>query len=110
MRYTTILDLRDLPILYKNANVVRVYYHLVLIAGYEDRNKDWARISFRRLAAEMDITLSAAIHAIKMLERYKIITRKQGYIYVRKWLPEPTITKRQNQNVGSVDAHLYKKT
>lgn len=110
MRYTTILDLRDWPLLYKNQNVRLLYLHLVLIARYEDTYKDWAKISIRKLAVDAGLTDSACRHALRVLEKAKIIRRRDGWIWVAKWLKEPTVTKRQSTQVGSITDHLYKKT
>ena len=110
MRYTTILDLRDWPLLYKNPNVRLLYLHLVLIARYEDTYKDWAKISIRKLAVDAGLTYSACRHALRVLEKAKIIRRRDGWICVAQWLKEPTVTKRQSTQVGSITDHLYKKT
>lgn len=110
MRYTTILDLRDWPKLYKNPNCRLIYLHLVLLARYEDTYKDWCHVSFRRLAADVGLTESATRHAIKILEASKLIRRKNGWIWVAKWLKDPTVTPRERKTVGSVTAHEYKKT
>lgn len=102
MRYTTILDLRDWPLLYKNHNVRLLYLHLVLIARYEDTYKDWAKISIRKLAVDSGLTESACRHALKVLEKAKLIRRRDGWIWVAKWLKEPTITPRQRKSVGTI--------
>lgn len=102
MRYTTILDLRDWPALYRNHNVRLVYLHLVLIAGYHDNNRDKACISLRQLSADVGLTLSTIRHALTILERQRIIKRTTGGIMVAKWLKEPTITPRQRKSVGTI--------
>lgn len=98
MRYTTILDLRDWPSLYKNHNIRLVYLHLVFISGYHDYNRDVANISLRRLAADTGITESACRNALAKLEKYRIITRKDSRIMVRKWLENMPITDRPKSN------------
>ena len=102
MRYTTILDLRDWPALYRNHNIRLVYMHLVLIAGYHDNNRDKACISLRQLSADVGLTLSTIRHALTTLERQRIIKRVQGGIMVAKWLKDPTITPRQRKGVGTI--------
>lgn len=102
MRYTTILDLRDWPALYKNHNVRLVYLHLVLIAGYHDDNRDKACISLRQLSADVGLTLSTIRHALEVLERTRIIKRTSNGIMVAKWLKEATITPRQRKRVGTI--------
>ena len=77
MRYTTLIDIRDNPILYRNHNVRLVYLHLVLVAGYHDVNRDIVSASLRVLA------------------KAKLISRRQGRLYVTKWLPEQRTSKRR---------------
>ncbi len=102
MRYTTTLDLSQLPSLYRNHNVRLVYFHLCLKAGYHDDDRDMIAISYRQLAADVGITLSACRHALKALEGSKLIYRKDGFIWVKKWLQEPPITPRKEVSKKSV--------
>lgn len=99
MRYTTIIDLRELPVLYKNANIRLVYFHLVLKSGYHDNDRDQVNSSLRSLAWEIGITVSALRNALDRLEAAQMIKRTPQCIYVRKWLPEQPITPRAKKKI-----------
>lgn len=106
MRYTTIIDLREWPKLYANANIRLVYFHLVLISGYHDQNRDLTHISIRQLAYEAGLTVSATRHALRQLEKVKLIKRQPGTTIVAKWLKEQPISKRQNKLSGAITDHV----
>ena len=94
MRYTTIIDIREIPEVYRNQNVRLLYLHLCLLAGYHDNDRDLVRISVRNLATSSGLTVSATRHAVKILVKWKIL-RVKGSIYrVRKYIEEGTITPR----------------
>lgn len=95
MRYTTLIDLRDYPGLYRNHNVRLVYMHLVLVAGYHDSNRDIVSASLRTMAADIGVSMSALRHALAVLAKVKLIQRRQGRLYVIKWLPEQRVSKRR---------------
>lgn len=95
MRYTTLIDIRDNPSLYRNHNVRLVYLHLVLVAGYHDANRDIVSASLRTLAVDIGVSMSALRHALAVLAKAKLITRRQGRLYVTKWLPEQRTSKRR---------------
>lgn len=94
MRYTTIIDIRELPGVYRNLNARLLYTHLCLAAGYHDDDRDIYRCSIRRLADECGLTVSATRHALKVLENTRLIARAGSAIRVRKWLSERTVTPR----------------
>lgn len=94
MRYTTVIDISEFPMLYRNVNVRLLYFHLCLKAGYHDFDRDICDISVRRLAQEVGITYSATRHALRILEEQRFITYNGNAIMVRKWLQDETITKR----------------
>lgn len=94
MRYTTVIDISKLA-LYRNPNVRLVYFHLCLRVGYHDDDRDMVALSYRQLAAEVGITLSACRHALKILTDHKMVYQRDGIIWVRKWLQEPQITPRK---------------
>lgn len=106
MRYTTIIDLRDWPNIYKNQNTRLIYLHLVLASGYQDYNRDLAAISLRRLAEDCGITFAATRHALGLLEQAKLIKRTEKGIFVAKWLKEKAITPRQKKEEGNITAHV----
>lgn len=96
MRYTTLIDIREWPSLYRNLNVRLVYLHLTLAAGYHDQNRDVIVVSIRQLAADVGITVAATRHALKMLTKVNLIKTNpsKSAILVRKWLSEQTVSKR----------------
>lgn len=94
MRYTPIIDISEQPILYKNLNIRLVYLHMVLKSGYHNYDRDIYNISIRNLANEVGISVSAVRHALDMLQKAKMIVRKDGVYYVRKWVVQQDITPR----------------
>lgn len=94
MRYTTVIDISQIPMVYRNVNARILYYHLAMIAGYHDIDRDLVDISIRRLAMGAGLTVSATRHALGILTRAGLLA-KQGQIYiVKKWVEEQTITTR----------------
>lgn len=94
MRYTTVIDISQIPIVYRNTNARILYYHLAMIAGYHDIDRDLVDISIRRLAMGAGLTVSATRHALGVLTRAGLLS-KQGQIFiVKKWVEEQTITTR----------------
>lgn len=94
MRYTTLIDISEIPIIYRNQNSRLVYLHLALKAGYHDNDRDLTDISIRRLAAEVGLTMSATRHALGILQKFQLI-QKDGTLWrVKKFVLEQTITTR----------------
>ena len=106
MRYTTVIDIREDPVIYRNHNCRILYLHLCLVAGYHDHNRDKVFVSLRNLAADAGITFSACRHAIRILEKRNIIARKNGVIYVRKWLEENKPTARAKKGESDIYANV----
>lgn len=94
MRYTTIIDIREIPEVYKNANVRLLYLHLVLLAGYHDDDRDLARVSIRNLAAQTGLTVSAVRHGLAVLTKWKLLRSRASVHRVRKYIEEGSITPR----------------
>lgn len=94
MRYTTVIDLRDMPEVYRNHNCRLLYLHLALMAGYHDNDRDLVRISIRRLADDCGLTVSATRHAINVLVAAKLLRVKNSVYRVRKYVEEQPITTR----------------
>lgn len=85
MRYTTVIDIREVKECYRNINARMIYLHLALMAGWHDTDRDLADISIRGIAYELNISLSATRHALKLLEKGKLIKRQGTLWWVRKW-------------------------
>lgn len=94
MRYTTVIDISELPEIYRNMTARLIYVHLSLKAGYHDSDRDLVTLSIRRVAAEVGVTVSATRHALHLLERSGLLTREGQVWRVRKWVEEQTITTR----------------
>lgn len=105
MRYTTLIDISEMSILYRNINVRLVYLHLTLKAGYHDTDRDIVDISVRRLSSEVGISISATRHALKVLESSALLRYEGNAIIVKKWLVEDSITPRKQpkKSAKSVD-------
>lgn len=80
MRYTTVIDISEMPSLYKNINVRLLYLHMSLKAGYHEEDRDLLDTSIRRLAAETGLTMAATRHALKMLQQARLVM-KEGPLY-----------------------------
>lgn len=94
MRYTTIIDIRALPSIYRNQHVRLLYLHLALRAGYHDDDRDLCLVSLRRLAQECGLTLSATRHALEVLQRAALIEKFATGWRVRKYISQTTISPR----------------
>lgn len=94
MRYTTIIDVREIPEVYRNPNVRILYLHLVLLAGYHDNDRDVVRVSLRNLAAQTGLTLSATRHAIQLLIKWRLLLHRKSYFKVVKYVEESPISGR----------------
>lgn len=94
MRYTTIIDISEIPAIYRNMNARIVYLHLVLKSGYHDNDRDLVKMSLRRIAAEMGLSLSAIRHAVAQLERAQLLSRQGDIWFVKKWIIEQKISTR----------------
>lgn len=94
MRYTTIIDISEIPLIYRNPNARLLYLHLALKSGYHDDDRDLVNISIRRLAMETGLTLSATRHALQQLEACQLLQRQGAAWIVKKWIGEQTITAR----------------
>lgn len=75
MRYTTIIDIRDLPQIWNNCNITRAYLYLCLSSGYHDTDRDLVNVSVRGLAALTGMSVAASRHALQQLQKAGLITR-----------------------------------
>ena len=94
MRYTTVIDISENPLLYRNKTAVLTYVHLCLKAGYHDNDRDIVNISIRNLARDTGVTVSACRHALKVLHGAGLLERSGQSWHVKKWVEEQTITTR----------------
>lgn len=94
MRYTTVIDISEIPTVYRNPNARLLYIHLCLKAGYHDNDRDIVSLSVRQMSAQSGLTVSAVRHALLVLEKSHLVTRQGTVLYVRKWIAEQSITAR----------------
>lgn len=98
MRYTTIIDISENAKLYENKNAVLLYLHLCLKCGYRDSDRDIFFSSIRKLAADLNITVSACRHSLMLLDKFKLIEYNANYIKVKKYVESESITPREKDN------------
>ena len=107
MRYTTLIDITEQPDLYRNKNARLLYLHMVLKSGYHDNDRDLLDKSYRILASEVGLTLSATRHAVAQLEAAGLLKKEAGAWRVKKWIvqeiPTPRRQKSTSRTTDSVD-------
>lgn len=79
-----------------------IYLHLVLKAGWGERNQDYCRGSIRQLQGELDMTFAAVRHGLGVLLKMGMIKKAPGGWMVRKYCAPTkpgarTMTKRQEE-------------
>lgn len=104
MRYTTIIDISEVPSVYRNNNARLLYIHMALKAGYHDDDRDVLETSIRILAAQTGLTISAVRHALHVLEGARLIKREGSAWIVKKWLPMQTTSPRPKATQKQLDA------
>lgn len=95
MRYTTVIDISDMPEVYRNQAARLLYIHMALCAGYHDDDRDLVRQSLRVMAARAGLTLSAVRHALGLLQRAGLVTRECEAWRVKKWFVDTPPTPRR---------------
>lgn len=95
MRYTTVIDISDMPEVYRNQAARLLYIHMALCAGYHDDDRDLVRQSLRVMAVRAGLTLSAVRHALGLLQRAGLVTREGEAWRVRKWFVDTPPTPRR---------------
>lgn len=104
MRYTTIIDISEIPSVYRNVNARLLYVHMALKAGYHDDDRDVLDTSIRILSAQTGLTISAVRHALHVLEGVRLIKREGSAWIVKKWLPMQTTSPRPKATQKQLDA------
>lgn len=87
MRYTTVIDISEIPPVYNCMSARLVYFHMALKAGWGERNQGFCRTSYRILMGDLGLTLSAVRHAILVLKKYKLVKDGSGGYWVRIFCP-----------------------
>lgn len=106
MRYTTIIDLSELPI-YQSKSVRLLYLHLCLRAGYHKENQDIITDSLTRIARDTGMTVSAVRCALRQLNAANLAQREGTAIRVSKFVQPVIAAKRVGKMVtdGSEEAN-----
>lgn len=108
MRYTTVIDITDMPTVYRNVHCRLLYLHMALKSGWHDNDRDRLTASYRTLAADTGLTVSAVRHAIKVLTAAQLISRDdETWTWtVRKWILDapPTPRPKKQQAAGAIAA------
>ena len=94
MRYTTIIDIREFPQIYRNDKAKLVYLHLVLISGYHDEDRDQTPISIRQICYDTGLSLSAVRHSLKVLISAGLLSRSGINWTVKKFVLDKPISPR----------------
>lgn len=102
------IDITDIPSVYRNINARLLYWHLCCIAGYHDDDRDVITKSTRRIAQDVCISYSAFQHAIKQLEHAGLVSRQNKKLVVRKWIAAEVPTPRRQAPKGTDTAYLNK--
>lgn len=109
MRYTTIIDISDVTIVYRNQHARLVYLHMCLKSGYHEDDRDICFLSLRRLAADVGLTISATRHALSVLQRAALIEKFGTAWRVRKFIlatPIPPRARSQKKQ-KEIEARAY---
>lgn len=114
MRYTTIIDISEIPAVNRNLSAKLLYIQMALKAGYHDDDRDIVDASIRHLAMTTGITFSACRHALRVLEAAQLIRREGDAWIVKKWLPAQAISARpkkvqENQEQREAEARIREK-
>lgn len=104
MRYTTAIDISDELELYRNKQLVLLYFHLCLRSGYHADDRDLYRRSIRVLANDVGITVSACRHALRVLIKHRLVEIMPGHVIkVVKFIEPEVIPKRMKKADVVVD-------
>lgn len=89
------IDISDMPEVYRNQAARLLYIHMALCAGYHDDDRDLVRQSLRVMAARAGLTLSAVRHALGLLQRAGLVSREGEAWRVKKWFVDTPPTPRR---------------
>lgn len=101
MRYTTVIDVTEIPDIWRNPNCTRLYFYMAMRCGYHDNDRDRLCISIRNLAYAAGLSLSACRHALKVLQKFGLVSPMGEYYLVKKFLLETKPTSRTQRTTGA---------
>lgn len=94
MRYTTVIDVTEIPDIWRNPNVSRLYFYMAMRCGYHDNDRDQLCISIRNLAYSAGLSLSACRHALKVLQKFGLVSPMGDHYLIKKFMIEQRISPR----------------
>lgn len=97
MRYTTVIDISEIPAVYKNQAARLLYIHMALKSGYHDDDRDLLDCSIRALALQSGLSVSAVRHALGVLQTAGLLSRNGRTWRVKKWIVNEIPTPRKQQ-------------
>lgn len=98
MRYTTVIDITEIPMVYRSPNVRLLYLHMALRCGYHSDDRDLCSLSIRRMAFDCRLTVSAVRHALLQLEKYGLLKRVEDGYLVKKYVEPEKVPSRPKQS------------
>lgn len=99
MRYTTVIDITEIPLIRRSKNAQLLYLYMALKAGWHDDDRDCLDASIRSLAKDAGLTVSATRHALGQLLKTQLISRQGATWKVTKWTCLEPPTPRQKPTV-----------
>lgn len=106
MRYTTIIDITEVPQVWRSHAAVSIYLYMALRCGYHDDDRDVIRVSIRDLAWRLHLTISAVRHGLSVLLSSGMIVASGASTYkVLKWIDSQQPTKRKTRREKEM-AHI----
>lgn len=94
MRYTTVIDISDMPSAWRSMNARQLYFFMALRAGWHNEDRDIVNLSIRSLAADCGLTVSATRCALSLLQKNKLIEKVETGWKVLKWICQEPPTPR----------------
>ena len=104
MRYTTIIDITEIPAVWRNDHIAKLYTYMTLKCGYHDEDRDRLAAGYRTLAAAAGITEDACRHALTILQREGLLRRDGNAWVVTKFVLEKKPTARTQKSVAAPSA------
>lgn len=96
MRYTTAIDITEVPAVWRSQSASRLYLWACMKCGYHDNDRDYLDASLRQMVTGTGLTLSAVRCALQTLQKAKLLSRQGDGWMVTKWVSESKPSKRQS--------------
>ncbi len=102
MRYTTTIDITEIPDVWRNSNISRLYTYMTLKCGYHDDDRDRLSASLSSLASGTGLTVDAVRHALKKLQQVGLIRKECNSWFVLKWIAAEVPTPRKQRKKADI--------